>query len=350
MTKNSQDSLRSKVIFAFFAFAVGMAVASLISHKSLTPVVKTHYLFEYKGKEVQLSDLAPEIAVPLYDELHRSYEAQMALLKSAALQLHVKRQAQANKVDEATMAQTLLSAEAATEEEVSNFWKANMSRIQRPFNEVEAEIKAFLLQQKINQRRDALLAQLQQSGDLAFALSLPDSPSISINTEGYPSKGSPTAKVHVIEFADYQCPHCKIANAVFKEVETEWGSKIKVTFMDFPVNRSGISRIIAEGAVCADEQGRFWDFHNLAFAEQDKLNADWPKQTAKTLTLNLDKFTSCLTAQATKDKVIKSEQAALAAGVRGTPSIFINGIKLSGHDLKVELNNAISSALKSHGG
>ncbi|MCP5205632.1 MAG: thioredoxin domain-containing protein [Hahellaceae bacterium] len=349
MTQASSDSLRSKIIFAFFAFALGMAIATLIAKKTAEPVVQTNPLFEYKGKEVTFADLDPMIALPLYDEMSQSYEKQMQLLKGAALQLHIKREAQAKNIDEDSLSETLFTLSPPTDDEVNNFWKANLERIQRPFNEVEDDIKNYLYQQKINAQQDKIISDLKKSGDLAFTMELPDFPKINVDTDGYPYKGNTDAPVHIVEFADYQCPHCKEAHAVVKGLLESWTGQIKVTYMDFPINRSGISRTVAEGAVCADEQGKFWEYHDEAFADQSTLDKEWPSKTASKLALDMEKFSSCLTAQTTKDKVTKSEQAAIAAGARGTPTFFVNGLKVSSHDIKGALDTAINAALNSRG-
>jgi protein-disulfide isomerase len=348
MTNKSQDSLRRKITFGFFAFALGMALATLIARAPSEPKPETQTLFEYKGKEVTLSDLDSTVALPLYEEMRESHEKQLELIKSAALQLHISRLASENNLDVDGMTKKLFDVEAPTDAEINDFWKANLERIQRPFNEVQADIKSFLFQQKISQQREALLLQLQQSGDLAYSLRLPKSPSVTIDSSGYPFKGNEEAPVQIVEFADYQCPHCKHAHGIVRELAEKWGNKIKVSFMDFPVNRSGISRTVAEGAVCADAQGKFWEYHDRAFADQSILTKDWPAQTAQSLALDMENFNLCLGAAETRNKVSKSEQAAVAAGVRGTPSFFINGIKVTGHDLKEALDRGIQAGLAKH--
>jgi protein-disulfide isomerase len=180
-------------------------------------------------------------------------------------------------------------------------------------------------------------------------MELPDFPKITVDTHGYPFKGNDDAPVHIIEFADYQCSHCKEAHGILKHLLKNWPDQIKVTYMDFPINRSGISRIVAEGAVCADEQGKFWAYHDEAFADQSILSKTWPDKTANKLGLDATRFSTCLSAQSTKDKVKKSEQAAIAAGARGTPTFIVNGLKVSSHDIEGALNTAINAALNNRG-
>jgi protein-disulfide isomerase len=65
--------------------------------------------------------------------------------------------------------------------------------------------------------------------------------------------------VTIVEFADYQCPHCKIAAESLKKVTEKFKGKVRLVFMDYPINPSGISRAVAEASHCALEQGKFWE-------------------------------------------------------------------------------------------
>lgn len=345
MAENPQDTLRSKILFAFFAFALGMAIATLFAQREKPTEAQIPALFEYKGTAVVLSDLDPAIAIPLYEELSQSHEKQMQLLKSAALQLHIKRVAQAQNKTEQTVSNELLTTTEPTDDEINEFWNINSARIQRPFSDVREDIKAFLFQQKSTQQRDLLLASLEKSGDLVFSPSLPESPVVSIDTDGFPTKGDQQASVQVVEFADYQCPHCQSASNVMKEIYKKWDGQLKFTYMDFPINRSGISRRVAEGAVCAGQQGKFWEYHDTAFEQQASLNMQWPEEAAKTLNLDTEAFKTCISSPTTMNKVKKSENSALAAGVRSTPTFFVNGVKIEGHNLAEALNRAISAAI-----
>ncbi len=149
----------------------------------------------------------------------------------------------------------------------------------------------------------------------------------------------------IVEFADYQCSHCKEASQTLHRLLTQYKDQIQLTYMDFPINRSGISRKVAEGAVCADQQDKFWEYNNLAFENQSQLTNDSPLAMAKELQLDTTKFDTCVTSPNTAKKVKASELQAINLGIRGTPAIFVNGRKLEGHEIDQALTKAVSDLL-----
>ena len=115
--------------------------------------------------------------------------------------------------------------------------------------------------------------------------------------------------------------------------------------MDFPLRKTGPARIVAEGSHCAGDQGKFWEYHYKAFEQQAKLDKGSPESLAKELKLNLSKFKKCVSSGKGKQMVDKAYKQGNAAGVTGTPSFFVNGIKVghshSGNALEEAIENAM---------
>ena len=174
----------------------------------------------------------------------------------------------------------------------------------------------------------------------------PIAPKVNINSAGYPTKGKKGAKVTIVEFADYQCPHCKNASAEMKNIMKKYGDRVQLVYMDFPVNRSGISTRVAEGGVCADKQGKFWSYHDSAFASQSSLNNSSPTKIAEQLGLNMKDFSQCLASAKTKSKVAAAKAEAQRLGVSSTPTFFVNGERLMLQDFQRDMGDAIERALK----
>ena len=172
------------------------------------------------------------------------------------------------------------------------------------------------------------MEKLKKKGEFAFFLSELESPVFSIQTDSFPSKGKENAKITLVEFADYQCPHCKEASNVVKRILDQYKDKMKFVFIDFPINHSGISTKVSEGAYCANVQNKFWDYHYAAFSKQEELNNDSPLELAKSLGLDIAKFTACYNSQGTRDKISGAKKIGEKVGIRGTPSFFLNGKKI----------------------
>ena len=128
-----------------------------------------------------------------------------------------------------------------------------------------------------------MIEKIKKETSFEFLLKKPIAPVVNINIDGFPMTGNKKSEVTVVEFADYQCPHCKHAYEIMKKLKKDHKDKFKLVFIDFPINRSGISRKVAEGAYCAMQQGKFWEYHGAAFDAQSSLNNDSAKSLAEGL-------------------------------------------------------------------
>ena len=304
-------------------------------------------LFTLGGNTIGRANLPPQMKQALQQLEQQAYNDRQQLLEAAAVELYIQQQAEQSGEAPEQVAQRLLPVSQPAEEQLQAFYSANQHRIPVSFEQAKGDIARFLQQQQRQQQQQQLIAKLVSLNELTWLQPPPESDAAQFDTTGYPSKGPQDAKVHLVEFADYQCPHCKHAHEALKPLLEPYLDRIRYSFMDFPINRSGISRKVAEGAVCADAQQQFWAYQDLAFRQQDQLNSDSPSDLASQLGLDMSAFATCLQEPATAAKVKHSEQQAIAAGVTGTPSFFINGVKLQvQQSLPNELITALEQALQ----
>lgn len=149
-------------------------------------------------------------------------------------------------------------------------------------------------------------------------------------------KGPEDAPIVMVEFSEYECPFCKrYVDEAYSQIMDKYGDKIRYYFRDFPLSFHPHAQQNAEAARCAGEQGDYFGYHDLLFANRD----EWVSQTdatktlvgyARELGLNAGQFESCLTSgkytQAVKDDFTFGQ----SVGVSGTPAFFINGQFVSG--------------------
>ncbi len=165
-----------------------------------------------------------------------------------------------------------------------------------------------------------------------------------------PFKGSVTAKVVINEFSDLQCPACKAAEPVIKQVIDTYGDKIKFIYNNFPIPSHQNGRNSAIAGECAFDQGKFWEFHDLLFDKQDTWgNISNPKDTfvADAISLGMDgtKFAACYDGSDAKKRVDYDESEGNAAGVNSTPTFIINGQKIVGAQPFEEFKKVIDAKL-----
>jgi predicted DsbA family dithiol-disulfide isomerase len=126
-------------------------------------------------------------------------------------------------------------------------------------------------------------------------------------------------------FSDFQCPYCARVAPMMEEVQKRLGWKVAIQFKHFPLKFHQEARPAARASQCAHRQGRFWDFHDELFEHQESLGTAFFEKTAQKLKLDMTAFGTCLSEKGTDDAVDRDMKEAREAGLKGTPSIYVNG-------------------------
>ncbi|MCW9045210.1 MAG: DsbA family protein [Alphaproteobacteria bacterium] len=306
--------------------------------------------YQYGGQEYSGSNMPANLRQKLFELEEKANEERQKTIDQHILEKYMMERAAAEGKPVGQLENEVLAGTNTDESDAKKFYDDNKARIQGSFEQVKGQIIQHLNNQKIREKTFALLQRIRSEKGYSVSLPQPVQPLFDIVTEGYPFKGNPNAKVTIVEFADYQCPHCKEASKLVKNLEKDYGDKIKIVYRDFPINASGISKKVAEGAFCAKEQGKFWPYHDLAFERQELLKAVTPEMLAEELGLDAKKFKACFENQATKTKIAASLIEGRELGLSGTPTFFVNGRQLHVHgDLEQPLRKAIDLALSSSG-
>lgn len=164
--------------------------------------------------------------------------------------------------------------------------------------------------------------------------------------DGSPAKGAESAAITIVEFADFECPHCgELAPALDKAVEEHKGG-VRFVFKFFPLPIHSRADIAARAAIAALSQGKFWEMHLALFVNQRRLEQTDLDSYAKELGLDVSRFHADMQAQATTDRIAKDKKLGEDLQVHGTPSIFINGRLYDGYQ---ELGEWIALELQTMG-
>ncbi len=161
----------------------------------------------------------------------------------------------------------------------------------------------------------------------------PGSQLVEVDIEDQPTKGNANAPITIVEFSDFECPFCgQFYEETLTQLDNEYikTGKARLVFRDFPLSFHPQAQPAALAAACADEQGKFWEYHNLLFERQDALSAENYLTWAEELSLDADKFQACFETKKYLDEVQRDLADGQEYGVSGTPAFFINGKLLSG--------------------
>lgn len=145
-------------------------------------------------------------------------------------------------------------------------------------------------------------------------------------------RGNKDAKVTLVEFSDFQCPFCKKMKPTLDKLLNEYSNQVRLVYKHFPLDSiHPFARKAAEASECAGEQDKFWEYHDALFAVQDQgFSLERFRQIAADLKLNIDQFNDCLNSSKYANKVEEDYQLGIKNQVNGTPTTFINGIRVEG--------------------
>lgn len=159
--------------------------------------------------------------------------------------------------------------------------------------------------------------------------------------------GDRNAKVTVVEFGDFECPFCQyFATTVKPALVAEFGSDVAFVYRHFPLSYHKLAKPYAVASECAGMQRRFWQFHDLVFAKADSMGLKTIESFAQEAGVpDLREFAACVRDPKPLSSINRDVEEAGRAGVTGTPTVVINGMKLSGSDEKAvaaEVRNALA--------
>lgn len=144
-----------------------------------------------------------------------------------------------------------------------------------------------------------------------------------------PVRGAADAPVRIVEFSDFHCPFCRQARPVLERLMEKYAGQVQWTWKDYPLG----PRAAAEAAACAHGQGRFWEYHDLLFERQGEIAPDDGAALlalARELGLDEADFAACVAEGRHQEDIASDAAAGAAAGVSGTPTVFVNGQVVAG--------------------
>ncbi len=238
-----------------------------------------------------------------------------------------------------------IKAAPVTDADVDAFYEQNKAQIPRPKDQVAAQIKTYLEQQNQQKARSEYFKTLEAKYKVDYKL---EPIRVEVAATG-PAKGPANAPVTIVEFSDFQCPFCGRLTPTIKQVEDKYGDKVRVVFRQYPLPFHQNAQKAAEASLCAADQGKFWELHDAMFSNQSELSVDQLKAKAASLGLNADKFNKCLDSGEKNTTIQADIKAGSAAGVNGTPALFINGRFINGAVPLDQITTVIDDELRRAG-
>ena len=310
---------------------------------------KPELVAEIDGKPVTMADLE-EMLAPQLAQLDRQRQQLLEQgLENLVKQKLIEAEASVRGVTPEALVESEVTSKITevTDAEVSQWYEANKARVgNRPLEQLGPQIRNFLVQQRQAGALENFVGGLRSKYKTRILM---DVARIDVAEAGSPAKGPAKAPVTIIEFSDFECPFCGRVNPSIEEAMHTYGDQIRVVFRQFPLNIHPRAPKAAEAALCANDQGKFWEMHDAMFADQKKLEIADLKAKAGALGLDQAKFDACLDGGTMAARVAADLADGQKAGVTGTPAIFINGRVISGAVPFADLAKVIDDELMRKG-
>ncbi|HEX9942387.1 MAG TPA: thioredoxin domain-containing protein [Thermoanaerobaculia bacterium] len=319
------------VLVLFFALGVWLPACSAQDKKMEAKMStgSSQVLAVVNGKPITEADVRKS-SEEQFKALEREYQQNLHQLLENSLQQAVQDQLLQAEATARGVTKEQLLAElkpaAVTDADVDAFYEQNKAQIPRPKEQVAAQIKSYLEQQGQQKSRQEFFSKLEDKYKVEYKL---EPIRVDVAANG-PSRGPANAPVTIVEFSDFQCPFCSRLTPTLKQVEEKYGNKVRIVFRQYPLPFHQNAQKAAEASLCAADQGKFWEMHDAMFANQQALGVDQLKAKAAELGLKADQFNQCLDSGKHAATIQADMKEGSAAGVSGTPAMFINGRFISG--------------------
>jgi len=306
-------------------------------------------LAEVNGQKVTSAEFEQAEGNRLLQARFEYYEAQRKALDELIDKHLLEEQASRENITVEQLLQRNVYSKVApdpTDDQVRVYYEGMDS--DKPFDEMKDKIRQHIHDARANKAKTAYLKTLRTQAKIFIDLA---PPSASVDLADTYIKGSKAAPVVLVEFADYQCPYCQKVHPELDQLRKEFGDKLAIAYKDFPLPMHPYAMKAAEAARCAGIQGKFWEFHDLLFADK-KFEVKDLKEQARAIHLDGERFDSCLDSGQTAGNVERDAEEGRRLGLTGTPSFFVNGHFSSGalsyatlRDMVAQqLNTSLSSA------
>jgi predicted DsbA family dithiol-disulfide isomerase len=301
------------------------------------------------GREISVGELNERMKDQFLEEFLRQPEDRQYEMRESAVRELVQRHvvdAEAKKrgvTPEALFDEVTAGAAPVSIEDVSTWFTENEARLRGArLEEVAPEIEQMLAQERKSETWNAFIDPKLAALSWSMVLAPPRQ---SIEATKL-VRGPEDARITLITFSDYQCPYCIRSEPVLAEVLAKYPKDVRLVHRHFPLDQiHPFARPAAEAAMCADAQGRFWEFHDAIFALNGKIDEKSFGAIGEALGLDGKALATCISERTFKDFVSNDATAGEAAGVTGTPAFFVNGIPLKGaRDVK-DLSRVIDAEL-----
>jgi protein-disulfide isomerase len=303
------------------------------------------------GKRIEEKELGALVGAQLQQLRKQEYDLKRRALEELIEKELMAAEAARRGISVDQLIQELVSSvPEPTDAETEAFYLAQggeRQQPQKPFSEVRGQVRSYLQNARIRQTREKFVRELRGRGNVRVLL---EPPRTAVSLDPDRRKGAASAPVSIVVFSDFQCQHCATIRSTLYGLLDKNRGRIALGFRDFPIEQiHPHAQKAAEASRCAAEQGKFWEYHDLLFANQQNLEPGKLRSLATEANLDAKAFDACLESGKHSASVQADFVAGRDAGVAGTPALFVNGRLISGAARAETIQDVIDEELSRAG-
>lgn len=299
-------------------------------------------LLKIEGQEYQKKDLPKNLDVLFYQVREEMYQTVENIFYEYGLSYMLSSEEARKNLNQIKPIEELIVA-SVSKEDVQKYYEDLKSKKSIPENitleMVQSQIEARLKQQKQSQEAQAAFQKYQK--DIQIQALKPIEPLVDIDYQNLPFDGNDKSSLIMGNVSDYFCGHCRNLHPEINKLMEKYKGDYKYIRVPYSLTPRGPSFEVTKGAFCAQEQGKFWEYDKLGFEisyeEAGKNIQGEISKIVEKIKLDEKKFNTCMKAPQTAEKVTQVRKQFSNYGVRGTPTVFINGKRANHSILEKEM-------------
>lgn len=318
---------RNPLFRLLFLLASGAACAQTVLPASnvsaaavLEPAVAT-----FAGQAITSSQLEAVAGARLLKVRNEEYRIKAEVARELAFARLQDEAARKLGIDRAELYRQNVTAKVGElpKEEVENLLKRYRSQLPPDEAQAREQVVQYLQEQRTRSQEQSWRKEVLAGAGFRLLIEPPRA-AVAID-EKDPTRGPADAPVTVVEFSDFQCPFCSRVQGSLLKLRQTYGSRLRFVFKQLPLAMHEHASSAAEAALCAGQQGKFWEMHDWLFSNQQQLAPDAIRAAAPELKLDAVAFGACLDQKTFAGKVAEDMKLAESLGIAGTPAFLING-------------------------
>ncbi len=306
---------------------------------------RAQVLATINGETITSGDVEDSLKALIFDVQEQVYQLRKNEIDVNINDTLLAQEAQKRKITTTALLDAEVKPKPVTEDQARAFYEQNKERVSGEFAQTKDAIISYLQQTELRLGERAFVDKLRAAASIQIFLNVPQSPVFNISTSDQPSLGNANAAVTIVAFTDFQCPSCAAIHSSLERIVKENGDKVRLVARDFPLSQHAEAFKAAEAAEAAREQGKYWEYVQVLLQNQSTLTVEKLKSFATQVGLDRTRFDAALDSRKFTEMVQTDLEDGIKLGLKGTPSLFINGRRFTAKSYE-ELKENVDAALK----